>query len=48
MTDPWFMLMLMEKLGPNFNVIDKAASISFLKVGTGNVFAEFKITPEML
>ena len=43
MTDPWYMLMLLEILGRDFVVWDKAASIRFKKPGTGRVSAEFKI-----
>jgi len=48
MTDPWFMLLLIELLGKDFVVWDKAASIRFKKPGKGRVWAEFKITEEML
>lgn len=48
MTDPWFMLMLIEILGKDFVAWDKAASIRFRKPGKGRVWAEFKITEEML
>jgi hypothetical protein len=33
MTDPWLMYMLIENLGPDFIVWDKAASIRFKKPG---------------
>ena len=46
MTDPFFMLMLIENLGPNYIVWDKAASIRFRKPGRGKVRAEFRITDE--
>ena len=48
MTDPFYMLMLMEKLGPGYIVWDKAASIRFRKPGKGRVKAEFRLTEEQL
>jgi hypothetical protein len=48
MTDPFYMLMLMERLGPGFIVWDKAASIEFLKPGKGKVLAEFNLSDELL
>lgn len=48
MTDPFYMLMLIEDLGPDFIVWDKAATIRFRKPGKGTVRAEFRLTPEML
>jgi hypothetical protein len=44
MTDPWFMLMLLEILGRDYVVWDKAASIRFKKPGKGRVSAEFRIS----
>ena len=46
MTDPFFMLMLIENLGPNYIVWDKAAAIRFKKPGRGVVRAEFRLTRE--
>ena len=48
MTDPFYMLMLMENLGTEFIVWDKAASIRFLKPGRGRVRAQFRISQEQL
>ena len=48
MTDPFYMLMLMENLGGGYIVWDKAASIRFRKPGKGTVRAEFRITQEQL
>ena len=48
MTDPWLMYMLIQNLGNDFIVWDKAASIRFKKPGRKKVFAEFKITEEDL
>jgi Domain of unknown function (DUF4442) len=44
MTDPFFMLMLIENLGPEYIVWDKSATIRFRKPGTGTVFANFRIS----
>ena len=48
MTDPFYMLMLMENLGPDYIVWDKAASIRFRKPGKGRVKAEFRLTDQQL
>lgn len=45
MCDPFFMFLLMENLGDGYIVWDKAASIDFLKPGTGKVTARFHIPP---
>jgi acyl-coenzyme A thioesterase PaaI-like protein len=44
MCDPFFMLMLMKKLGPDYLVWDKAAAIRFKRPGTGTVWATFQIS----
>jgi acyl-coenzyme A thioesterase PaaI-like protein len=44
MTDPFYMLMLMENLGPQYIVWDKAASIRFRKPAKGKVRAEFRLS----
>jgi acyl-coenzyme A thioesterase PaaI-like protein len=46
MCDPWFALILLRTLGPEYIVWDKAASIQFLKPGRGQVSATFHIPPE--
>ncbi|MBV6493730.1 MAG: hypothetical protein LDLANPLL_01753 [Turneriella sp.] len=46
MCDPFFMFLLMRNLGKNYIVWDKAASIDFIKPGTGLVSARFHIPPE--
>ena len=46
MCDPWFMVMLIENLGPNYIVWDKAATIRFKKPGRGVVKASFHIPAE--
>ncbi len=48
MTDPFFMLILMEQLGRDYIVWDKAATIRFKKPGVETVFAHFEISPEQL
>lgn len=48
MCDPFFMLMLIENLGPEYIVWDKAAAIRFKKPGKGTVKASFQITPQQL
>jgi acyl-coenzyme A thioesterase PaaI-like protein len=46
MCDPFFMLILLEKLGPGYLVWDKAATIRFRRPGRGTVRAEFAIPDE--
>ncbi len=48
MTDPFYMLMLMENLGRDYIVWDKAASIRFRKPGKGRVKAEFWLSEAQL
>jgi Domain of unknown function (DUF4442) len=48
MTDPFYMLMLIKNLGPEYIVWDKAASIRFRKPGRGKVRAEFRLTDAQL
>ena len=48
MTDPFFMLMLLENLGREYIVWDKAATIRFRKPGRGTVFTQFRLTPEQI
>lgn len=48
MTDPFYMLMLMENLGRGYIVWDKAASIRFRKPGRGKVRAEFRLSEPQL
>jgi len=45
MCDPFFMLILMQHLGRDYIVWDKAAAIQFLKPGKGTVYATFHIPP---
>jgi hypothetical protein len=48
MTDPFYMLMLIQLLGPNFIVWDKAATVRFRRPGKGRVSALFLIEPAEL
>ncbi|WP_298184979.1 DUF4442 domain-containing protein [uncultured Pseudomonas sp.] len=48
MTDPFFMLMIMENLGREFIVWDKAARVDFIAPGTGPVYADFSIDEALL
>ena len=48
MCDPWYMFILLERLGSDFIVWDKAASIEFLRPGRGTVFATFQIDDETI
>ena len=48
MTDPFFMLMLIDNLGPDYVVWDKAATIRFKKPGRGKVRAEFRLSREQV
>ncbi|MEE4638693.1 MAG: DUF4442 domain-containing protein [Wenzhouxiangella sp.] len=43
MTDPFYMLMYIKNMGPDYVVWDKAASIDFLRPGRGTVTAEFRL-----
>lgn len=43
MCDPFFMLMLMARLGPAYTVWDRSASIEFLRPGRGTVAATFEL-----
>lgn len=46
MADPFFMLILMNKIGKEYLVWDKKASINFKKPGKGTVRARFEVTDE--
>ena len=48
MTDPFYMLMLMENLGREYIVWDKAATIRFKRPGRGRVRAEFRLTRDQI
>jgi hypothetical protein len=44
MADPFFMLMLIQNLGREYIVWDKAATIRFRKPGRGTVRAQFRLS----
>lgn len=44
MVDPFYMLMLIQRLGKEYIVWDKAAAIDFKKPGRGKVYASFELT----
>jgi hypothetical protein len=46
MCDPFFVLVLVEALGPGWIVWDKAATIRFRRPGRGTVSARFVIPPQ--
>ena len=48
MADPFHMIMMMQCLGREYVVWDKAGSIRFLKPGRGTLVARFEFTQEML
>ena len=48
MSDPFYMLMLINLLGKGYIVWDKAATIRFKRPGTTKVYAQFRLTPEQL
>ena len=48
MCDPFYMLMLIKNLGPEYIVWDKAAGVRFRKPGKGTVRAEFRLTDAQL
>ncbi len=48
MTDPFYMLMLIENLGRDYVVWDKAATIRFRKPGKGTMRASFRLSEEQL
>jgi len=44
MTDPFYMLMLIQRLGPGYSVWDQKADITFVKPGRGTVTAEMAVS----
>lgn len=46
--DPVYMVMLIRRLGPEYVVWDKAASIRFRRPGRGTLYATFRIDDEEL
>ena len=48
MTDPFFMVMLIENLGQDYIVWDKSATIRFRKPGRGTVTASFRLSDQQI
>lgn len=48
MSDPFYMLMLIHNLGPQYRVWDKSSCIDFLKPGRTRLFVEFRIDDALL
>ncbi|KTD66349.1 DUF4442 domain-containing protein [Legionella spiritensis] len=48
MTDPFFVLILIKKLGPDYIAWDKHAEIKYIKPGKSRVYAEFTITEQQI
>jgi acyl-coenzyme A thioesterase PaaI-like protein len=48
MTDPFWMIMVMENLGRDYYVWDKAAEIEFVKPGRKTVHVSFELTDQEL
>ena len=48
MTDPFYMLMLIENLGRDYIVWDKSGTIRFRKPGRGKVVAGFRLSDEQI
>ena len=46
MTDPFFMIMMMKNLGPDYIVWDKQGTVRFLKPARGTVTARFQLPEE--
>ena len=46
LADPFYMLMLIENLGPDYVVWDKSASIRFRRPSRGTVRASFRLTQQ--
>ncbi|WP_329741009.1 DUF4442 domain-containing protein [Dyella sp. A6] len=48
MTDPFWMLLVMQQLGNDYYVWDKSATIDFVAPGREDVFAHFKLEPQVV
>lgn len=48
MTDAVYMVMMLQNLGPEYIVWDKAATIRYLKPGKTSVYADYKLTTQVL
>ena len=48
MTDPFFMILMMKRLGPDYLVWDKAGTVRFLKPARGTVIARFDLPEQQV
>lgn len=48
MTDPFWMILVMRALGPDYVVWDKAAEIEFVKPGRGTLHCRFEVSDALL
>ncbi|MBE1160062.1 DUF4442 domain-containing protein [Dyella acidiphila] len=48
MTDPFWMLLILQHLGKDHYVWDKAGAIDFVAPGRADVYAHFQLTPQVL
>ncbi|WNL45153.1 DUF4442 domain-containing protein [Dyella sp. BiH032] len=48
MTDPFWMLLVMHRLGGEYFVWDKAGAIDFVAPGRSDVYAHFKLEPSVI
>lgn len=48
MTDPFFVLMLIKRLGHGYVAWDKQSEINYLRPGKGRVYAEFTLSDEQV
>lgn len=48
MADPCYLMMLLRNLGKGYRVLDKAASVDYIKPGTGTVVADIRLTDDDL
>lgn len=48
MTDPFYALLAMHRLGRDYLVWDKAAEIEYVSPGRGDVFADFTLTEDRI
>jgi acyl-coenzyme A thioesterase PaaI-like protein len=48
MTDPFFMILMMKRLGPEYLVWDKAGTVRFLKPARGTVTARFELPEQQV
>lgn len=48
MTDPFYVIMLIQRLGPGYVVWDKQGEIDYKRPGKGRVYADFHLTEERL